>query len=335
MRTVIGNQQAQTLLERAALAGQVSHAYLLTGPDQIGKRTLALAFVQLLECTGRAPDAPDACGECVACRKIEHGNHPDVAVVVPPVGKVWLPIESIRDLQHMANLAPYEGRWRAFVLPRAERMLAVTMNALLKTLEEPPPGVVLLLTSAEPDLLLPTLLSRCQLVALHPLAPAEITAALVERQCMAPGEAATLAGLAGGRMGWALEAAAQPELRERRDALVTQIVALATATRDARLRLVAPLASDTHTARVAVEAWTLWWRDVLLAAHGVANLASGGAARAAAERLGSALGAERAEAFLRRLLLAHQQLEQNANPRLALEVLALDMPMPAASRPGS
>jgi DNA polymerase-3 subunit delta' len=331
MREVVGNQQARALLERAALAGQVSHAYLLTGPEQIGKTTLALAFVKLLECEGRGANDPDACGRCGACRKIEHGNHPDVVVVEPPEGKQWLPVESVREVQRAANLAPYEGRWRAFVLPRAERMRAEAVNALLKTLEEPPPGVVLLLTSAAPELLLPTLTSRCQLVPLHPIGPAEIAEALVARWAAAPGEAEALAGLAGGRMGWAVEALRHPELREQRDTLLQQIVALATATRDARLRLVAPLAADAETARATVEAWALWWRDVLLAAVGAADLTTSGAARAAAGRLGRAIGAEQAEAFLRRLLAARQQLDQNANPRLTLEVLALDLPAPASA----
>jgi DNA polymerase-3 subunit delta' len=329
MHEVVGNQQARALLERAALAGQVSHAYLLTGPEQIGKTTLALAFVKLLQCTGRTADDPEACGTCAACRKIEHGNHPDVAVVEPPDGKVWLPVESVREVQRAANLAPYEGRWRAFLLPRAERMRAEAVNALLKTLEEPPPGVVLLLTSAEPELLLPTLTSRCQLVPLHPISPVEIATALMERWGAAPGEAEALAGLAGGRLGWAVEAHRHPERRERRDALLQQIVALASATRDARLRLVASLAGDAEAARATLEAWTLWWRDVLLAAVGASDLTSSGAIRAAAERLGRAIGPEQAEAFLRRLLATRQQLDQNANPRLALEVLALDLPTPA------
>ena len=329
MREVVGNRQAQALLERAALTGQVSHAYLLTGPDQIGKTTLALAFVKLLQCIGRAPDDPQACGTCVACRKIEHGNHPDVTMVEPPEGKRWLPVERVREVLRGANLAPYEGRWRAFILPGAERMQAASVNALLKTLEEPPPGVVLMLTSSEPESLLPTVVSRCQQISLHPLTPLEIKEALTARWAVDPAEAEALAALAGGRLGWAVEAHQKPDLRERRDALVRQVVTLATSTRDARMRLVAPLATDTEAARTAVETWTVWWRDVLLAAAGASDLTSSGVARETAERLGRAIGLERAEAFLRRLLIAHQQLDQNANARLTLEVLALDMPTPA------
>ncbi|HEY7834739.1 MAG TPA: DNA polymerase III subunit delta' [Ktedonobacterales bacterium] len=326
MREVIGNQQARDLLVRAALGGAVSHAYLLTGPDQIGKTTLALAFARLLQCTARAPDDPEPCGACLACRKIAHGTHPDVRVLEPPEGKQWLPVEQVRDLLHTAYLAPYEGRWRIFILPQVERMRAESANALLKTLEEPPPGVMLLLTSGAPDLLLPTVISRCQVVPLAPLAPEEVARALVERWGAAPDDARTLAGLASGRLGWAVEALAQPERRDRRETLLRQIVELAGASRDARMRLASQLASDTEAARGAVELWALWWRDALLAAHGAGDLASTGAARAAAEQIGRAVGPVRAEVFMRRLLETRQQLDQNANPRLALEVLALEMP---------
>ncbi|HKW23793.1 MAG TPA: DNA polymerase III subunit delta', partial [Ktedonobacterales bacterium] len=192
MHEIIGHRQAQELLQRAVLGGMVSHAYLLTGPDQIGKTTLALTFAQLLQCSGRAPDDPEPCGTCSSCRKIAHGTHPDVSLLEPPSGKQWYAVEQVRDLLHTAYLAPYEGRWRIFVLPNVEHMRAESVNALLKTLEEPPPNVVLLLTSAEPDQLLPTVISRCQMVPLHPLPPDEIARALVERWDAAPEEARTL-----------------------------------------------------------------------------------------------------------------------------------------------
>jgi DNA polymerase III subunit delta' len=334
MREVVGHEHARSLLEHAAVTGQISHAYLLTGPERIGKTTLAIAFATLLQCTGRQPDDAAPCGVCASCRKIAHGNHPDVELVMPPADKVWLPVERVREVVRAANLAPYEGRWRIFILPRAERMQAPTANALLKTLEEPPPHVVLLLTTDDPSLLLPTILSRCQLLPLHPLPTDMVAAALRERWGVAAEAAAELAGLAGGRLGWAVEAHEQPALLERRATLQRDILALAVATRDSRMRQVAALAPDAESARQAVEEWTLWWRDVVLAAAGVTRLNATGPAREQAERLGRTVGAPAAEAFLRRLIAARQQLEQNANPRLTLEVLALDMPLAqSATRP--
>src|SRR5579872_3283633 len=178
---VLGHQQARARLARAVASQQVSHAYLFTGPESIGKTTLALDFAKLLLCEHPDLAAGAPCGICASCRKVEHGNHPDVTLVAPEEGKRQLGVDIVREsVMRLANLAPSAGPWRVFVLPDVERMTLSTVNALLKTLEEPPPSVVLLLTSAEPENLLPTLLSRCQVIPLQPLAPHEVAAALEE-----------------------------------------------------------------------------------------------------------------------------------------------------------
>ncbi|HEY7973856.1 MAG TPA: DNA polymerase III subunit delta', partial [Ktedonobacterales bacterium] len=199
MRAVYGNQQAQARLERAVLGDAVSHAWLLTGPAGIGKTTLALEFARLLQCTGRDPDSGEPCGACASCRKISHGNHPDVTVIAPKKDERTLKIEIVRDMIRMTSLTPSEGRWRIFVIPEIERMVPAGANALLKTLEEPPPQVVLLLTSSEPETLLPTVLSRCQIVPMLPLTPEEVAQALHMHWEMAEDDARTLAALANGR----------------------------------------------------------------------------------------------------------------------------------------
>jgi DNA polymerase-3 subunit delta' len=326
MRAIYGNQQARARLERAALGDAVSHAWLLTGPADIGKTTLALEFARLLQCTGRAPTDGDPCGECASCRKIAHGAHPDVALVEPEKGKRTLGIDIVREMIRMASLAPTEGRWRIFVIPDIEHMAPAGMNALLKTLEEPAPQVILLLTSSEPETLLPTVLSRCQIVPMLPLSPDEVARALSERWQVSDTEARALAGLANGRLGWAVRAAEKPELREQRIHELEELAGLATASRDERLRRAGALGTDVESARRVLELWTLWWRDVVLAAGGASHLVTSGALRTQAERLGRALGVERAQAFLRALLDAQLALEANANPRLTMEVLALDLP---------
>ncbi|MGH2515743.1 MAG: DNA polymerase III subunit delta' [Ktedonobacterales bacterium] len=331
MHGTIGHQQARARLARAVAAGQVSHADLFTGPESIGKTTLALEFAKLLLCEQPDLAAGVPCNECGSCRKVEHGNHPDLALVAPEEGKRQLGVDVVREsVMWLANLAPSEGLWRVFILPEAERMTPSTVNALLKTLEEPPPSVVLLLTSGEPETLLPTLLSRCQVMPLQPLATSEVAAALEEGWHAAHPEARALAELANGRLGWAVRALAKPELREERARHLEQIVALAAAPRDARLRAAATFASDGETARRVLEQWVLWWRDVTLAACGAANLTSAGVARQEAERQGRALGCPRAEAFLRKLVEAQAALDANANPRLTLEVLLLDLPQISA-----
>ena len=334
MPQIVGHQQALALLARAAASGQVSHAYLFTGPRNVGKTTLALAFAALLECETPDLAAGIACGVCASCRKIAHGNHPDVTLVAPEEGKRQLGVDAVREtVVRMANLAPSAGRWRIFILPDVERMTPNTVNALLKTLEEPPEGVVLLLTSAEPDNLLPTLVSRCQVVPLHALSTDTIAAALQERWNVPAEEARALAALANGRLGWAVTAHEHPELREERAEQLTRITSLASVPRDERIKAAGVFAADGDTARRILDLWMFWWRDVVLAACGATHLASAGDARREAERQGRAIGCERAQAFLRALLEAQGALDANANPRLTLEVLLLELPYLNASSP--
>lgn len=334
MASVVGHQQARALLARAVAADQVSHAYLFAGPRNVGKTTLALAFAALLECESPDLAAGEACGVCASCRKLAHGNHPDVSLVEPEQGKRQLGVDAVREtVVRMSNLAPSAGRWRIFILPEAERMTPNTVNALLKTLEEPPAGVVLLLTTSELDTLLPTLLSRCQLVPVQSLPADEIAEALAQRWDVPPEEARTLAALANGRLGWAVTAHEQPELREERAEQLARITALAAASRDERIKAAGAFATDGDTARRVLELWTVWWRDVVLAACGATHLASAGDARREAERQGRALGCDRAQSFLRALVEAQNTLDANANPRLTLEVLLLDLPHISASAP--
>jgi DNA polymerase-3 subunit delta' len=132
-------------------------------------------------------------------------------------------------------------------------------------------------------------------------------------------------------LGWAVRALEQPELRTQRAEMLASLAELTALPRAERIRQAGTLASDTEAARQTLELWTLWWRDVVLAACGATNLATMGVARAEAERQGCSLGRERAQAFLQRLLVARAALDQNANTRLTLEVLLLDLPhLPAA-----
>jgi DNA polymerase-3 subunit delta' len=328
MRDVEGHTQAQRRLAQAAASGQIAHAYLLTGPDGIGKTTLALAFARLLLCERPDMQSGDACGDCVPCRKIAHGTHPDVRQVELEEGKRLLGIDAIREtVIRLANLAPSEGSRRIFILRTVESMTPATVNALLKTLEEPPPGVLFLLTSADVEHVLPTVLSRCQIIAMRAFTAHEIATALQRRWGVGADEARALAAVANGRLGWAVRAHEQPQLREAQADQLERIRRLTAAPRDERIRAAGVLAADADSARQALELWMQWWRDVTLAANGAAHLASEGEARRHAERLGNELGPEAARAFMQALLAAQEALDQNANPRLTLEVLLLDLPI--------
>src|SRR5512137_129619 len=189
---------------RAALRrGRLHHAYLLGGPEGVGKGTAARLLAQAANCEG-AGAGDDACGQCGPCRKIAHGTHPDVYLleeerVMAKAGR-WEPksgrtpsreivVDQVRDLvDHRLSMRRFEGRRRVVVIDPADAMNVQAQNALLKTLEEPPDATTLVLVSSTPDALLPTIRSRCLRVAFAPL-PEPVIRARLEAAGQPPAEA--------------------------------------------------------------------------------------------------------------------------------------------------
>jgi DNA polymerase-3 subunit delta' len=157
------------LLQRAVAQDRVAHAYAFVGPSGVGRRLVALALAQACLCPRQG------CGTCSACRRVAVGHHPDCHVLSPtppkenPRGVLAIRIEQIRELEHWAALAPLEAARKVFLVDEADRMTLPTAQALLKTLEEPPPRTLLVLVVTNPRVLPPTVLSRCQRVRFGPL----------------------------------------------------------------------------------------------------------------------------------------------------------------------
>jgi DNA polymerase-3 subunit delta' len=170
----IGHEWAVELLQQSLETDRVAHAYLLSGPPQIGKTRLALDLAQALNC--EQPEPP--CGQCPACLKIERGTHPDVRVIEGEGAGGSIKIAQVRQLQREAVLSPYEGRYRVFVLRRMDLATLEAANSLLKTLEEPPAQVVLILTAVQAEQLPSTVISRCQRLDLRPLSRHIVEASL-------------------------------------------------------------------------------------------------------------------------------------------------------------
>ncbi|MBR4712026.1 MAG: DNA polymerase III subunit delta' [Clostridia bacterium] len=197
---------ARQLLERDIPSGAMPHALLITGSRGAGKRSLAALIAQTLLCTG----ADKPCGRCPACLQMASGNHPDAVAVRPgePIsreeaGKKVIPVADIRAIGAMAARRAQEGGWRVFVIERAETMNDPSANALLKTLEEPPENVCFLLLTDRPDALLPTIVSRCRPLALHPW-PDETVAGILRGRDVPPERIAQILPLAMGSPGQAL-----------------------------------------------------------------------------------------------------------------------------------
>ena len=329
MRWVIGHEGVVQQLQAAARMQQPAHAYLFTGPASVGKTTLALAFAQALNCGAQDPP----CGQCRVCQLTAQGRHPDVAVI--QAGNGVIRIEQIRELQRQAVLAPVEVRWRVFVIPNIERATREAANSLLKTLEEPPSHVVLLLTALDAEALLPTIVSRCRVVSLRPLPVQQVRQALETRWHVDSDQAALLARLSGGRIGWAITALQDPGTLERRQTALDALVTVLPAGPLERLAL----AERMHKARTAVEEtlalWLSWWRDLLLLRHGLdEGMLTNVDRREELQTLAGQFTSQQITHVVQAIQQTLRRIDGNVNPRLALEALLLTLPRPRATMEG-
>lgn len=317
---IIGHGWAVRTLQRSLARGRLSHAYLFLGPPRIGKATLALALARAINCTGEA--AP--CGACRACRLIAAGRHPDVRVVEGGEARA-IHIDQVRELQRQVLLSPVEARQRVVVLTDFQGATPEAANCLLKTLEEPPVGVVLVLTATSEARLLPTIVSRCQALWLRP-PPADVIArGLQEQLGVDVAQAATIARLAAGRVGWAVEAARDGALLSRREEQLRRLHEVLSADTLGRLRLARDLSNEPEELPGLLDLWLGWWRDLLLWRAGCAQWACNVDQEAALQRAAQEHDLPALLAGVKALAEARRRLDQNANPRLTLEVLFLNL----------
>lgn len=317
------------MLNSAIVHNRVGHAYLLTGPGQIGKMTLARTFAQALNCTADPEKRP--CGECRACRLVATDRHPDVRVIRPEVsdrGLAAIKIEQIRQLQQDLSLSTYEARYKIALLKRIDTANLNAANAFLKTLEEPPGHVILLLTANDPDRVLPTIVSRCRVLGLRALPVGLIEESLMTRWKARPDNAHLLAHLSAGRLGWAVRAHEDAALLQTRETQLATLQQALSASLVARFAMAETLAKRAETLPQMLETWVGWWRDLSLLAYGrrspdtISNIDE-------AERLyalASQWSRGRIRASLQQTAIALRQIAQNANTRLVLENVFLTYP---------
>jgi len=306
--------------------GRLAHAYLFTGPAHVGKTTVARAFAQALVCE-RGTRAP--CGECRSCQRITQGRYPDVQVI--SAEKNTIQIDQVRILRSDAALSPLEGRFRVFIIREIERATLPAANALLKTLEEPPPQVILLLTSARRDQVLPTITSRCQIVGLRPLPLEQLQEALEARWGVDSGRAHLLARLSAGCLGWAVRAQTDPALWQARSKALDDLLLLTADGHLGRLAYAETLSRQGDALVTTLGLWAAWWRDVLLIQRGVPEAIINLDRRLQLAQQAELFQHEQVERALIDLTLTLRRLKANVNPRLALDVLALRLPHPAAA----
>ena len=316
MWTTIGHEWAVDYLRGTIQSQHISHAYLLTGPAHIGKAHLAREMAAALNCQGDAPP----CGTCSACRKTRQGTHPDVTPVEPEGNR--LKIDQVRELQHTLSLSPVEGRWRVCIITDFQTATTQAANALLKTLEEPPSRVVLLLTATDADLLLPTIVSRCQLIALRTVPLKQVEEALYERLDGQEERAKLIARLSGGKVGWALSALEEEDVLEERRQHIETLLELLGQGRAARIKAAERLSKAPDLDEI-IKLWQGWWRDLLLVSSDCEDLVVNVDFIDSLQRTAEQYPFSEAEEAVRDLEAALEQLDRNVNSRLAMEVLLL------------
>lgn len=236
---LVGNERVKQLLRRTLEAGRIPGAMLFAGEEGVGKKLFALEMARAFNC--RSPKGVEGCGECPACLRIGRINypqssdpddwkpmirtdHPDVAMVVAP--KRLLLVDQMRQTEREANFRPFEGKARFFLIEDADKLNDPSANALLKILEEPPPTSHIILLTSRPAMILPTIRSRCQMIRFAPLKVAEIEKHLVENKLATAKEARTLARVARGSLGRAINQDFD-EYVTQRDAMMRLLKALA------------------------------------------------------------------------------------------------------------
>ncbi len=309
------------------------HAFLFVGPEGVGKRRFALTLAQALLCEQHDATALDPCGTCPSCRQVESDSHPDVLQVQKPEEKHELPIGTIRQLCHDLSLKPMRGARRVAIVDDADDLSEEAANAFLKTLEEPPPGAVLILIGTSAELQLDTILSRCRVLSFDPLPTDDLAALLLEQGATSdPAEAQRLAVLGEGSVGRALGLAGA-ELADFRRSLIDELASTRGFDPPALARRLESFSKEAgkesalqrRRASLLIGELARFFRGVLWQTAGLEPPAADPADRLAVAQLAERLEPEDVFVLADRCLEADYHVGRMANLGLVLEALMHDL----------
>jgi DNA polymerase III subunit delta' len=331
MWQIVENTGVISLLQNSLQCGRLPNAYLVSGPEHVGKMTLALNIAQALNCSADVKP----CRKCPSCLKIDSGKHADVQIVglnnsnLKDSKAKEIGIERIRDIQHSASLPPFEGKYKVFIIDGAELLSNEASNCLLKTLEEPVGNVIYLLLTVNEQSILPTVISRCQRLELKPLSCDTIEKNLDNRN-IEPFKAKLLSRLSHGCLGWAINATEDETLLEARSEQVKNILEVMQSGLEERFEYSSQLSLQFNQSRKTVfdelKLWLDWWHDLFLAKTANCERITNADYESEINKMAEIFTIQQIRVFINRIQQAITQLQMNASSRLVLDVLMLNIP---------
>jgi DNA polymerase-3 subunit delta' len=323
---IIGHDWAVELLIGHLKRGKPRHAYLITGPANVGRRTLAIKFAQAInEMDSNEPGVFDP--DSQDSKRIENMQHPDMSVVVRKPGDRDIKIAGIRELQKQLSLSPYMSKFRFALLLNFEDANNNASNALLKTLEEPASQVVMILTAQSPESLLPTIVSRCEHIRLRPVSVEVLAGELQSRWGISSEDANLYAHISGGRPGLAISYIGNEALLEQRKETLNDLVRMIDSNRTGRFAFAKGMCKDKEKFIETLNLWQSFWRDEMIRKTGALGGISNIDYEIEIDRVADKLTIGEIKDILRGIDISLAAIYSNVNPLLNAETLLLKFPI--------
>jgi len=312
---IAGHSGPLSTIKRILGSGRIAHAYLFSGPEGIGKKMVATAFIEALFC-GKT----EGCGECISCRKILSGNHPDIHTLEPD-GQ-FIKVDQVRELQKDLSYKPYEAPRKACIINGADRFNQSSGNSLLKTLEEPPGNALMILLAANIDAVLPTIRSRCQQLSFSGVS-ADGIFAFLEGSGVDPGTARVAASLSEGSIARALSLCSEEILAERSH-IITRACSLSQKNMIDLFSFGEQFDKDREKSLQSLDILTSFWRDMLHLASGSFEIVNRDLS-AILERETPRRSRETLLRGIESLGKTRQAILRNVNVRLSMDILSMQL----------
>lgn len=317
---MLGNEKNIRRLTEDVKNKSLSHAYLITGEAGMGKKSLAELLC--LEVFCKNPGNGQFCGICPACKKVLSGNHPDVIRIVHEKPDTIKTDEIREQLCDTMSILPYEGQRKIYIVDEAEKMPVQAQNAILKSLEEPPAFVTILLLCTDEKLLLDTIRSRCVNVRMEPVTDEAILRFLTEEKGVSPRDAEIAVSFAKGNTGLAAKLSADEDFRALTEKVINLMRNLRTMDSGSMLEESKELTSGASLTDF-LSLLTLWYRDVLAMKIGNEEGLTFRGELSALKREAAKISTEGVARVLDAILEAGKRLKANVNKELTLELLLL------------